>query len=124
MTHPIIEELIRQRSGGEPSKTAAPVRPKSVQARVLLDMLPVVTRANPFKPGDLVEQIGAFSAYTMAEDLVMVTATFEPDLRSAALEGNKTPREDMLILIVVGDDRWAEVCVESWRFQHYSGKVD
>ena len=94
---------------------------KDVQARVLIDLLAVVTQPNPFKVGDMVEQIPAFQRYTFPSDgkLAIVSGIgLEPDKES---DGSVT-RTDMRILLQA-DATWVEFTVESWRFQKYEGSV-
>ena len=100
-----------------------PLKTRPMQARILLDMLGEIRRPNPFKAGDLVEQIKAYDAYRYPEQgkLGMVTANFTQGEFKSNTKHNQ--REDMAILCEV-DDRWVEFTVESWRFQKYKGPVE
>lgn len=111
-----------------PEAAQPPAKDKSIQARVLVDMVPVITRLNPFKVGDLVDVVAAYSAYSFVPGTIaIVTTVWEPDIIANAKDDNRTPREDMLVAGVAyrndGGACWQEVAVESWRFQKYDGPI-
>lgn len=112
----------------ERSKRSSVVRPKDVQARVILDMLSVVHRPNPFKVGDLVEQVPEFSRYVTPDrdGLALVTAVLpEQSIRESKGDGSPCSRDDIVVLVRAGrnSEEWVEYPVESWRFRLYLGDV-
>lgn len=103
-----------------------------MQARVLIDMLPCLQRANPFEVGELVVQAKEFQAYNYPEPetgVAIVSSRLAPDFKKYAVsESNNTlPRQDMVILALArhpdGRQRWMEYAVESWRFRKYEGPI-
>ena len=110
------EEQAKQTEAKRPAQTRA------MQARVLIDLLPEVLAANPFKIGDLVEQKPTYSLYKWPAEgaIAIVSAT---DVVSRKDRGNRFEREDIVVLCNV-EDEWLEFAVESWRFQKYDGPIE
>ena len=100
-----------------------------ILARVMVDMLPIVTRPNPFKVGDVVQLQPERSIYKYptekAHRMGIVSRVFPPK----ELEGlehtsnlNAWHANDICIL-TNPDDGWIELIVDSWRFEKYTGEI-
>lgn len=121
----LIATIMNARDDREESEPPKPaLLEKSVQARVLLDLLPDVLRKNPFEVGQLLEARENYSHYRWPKkgELAIVTALLEQTIRTPK-DGNGIDREDIVILCLV-HGRWVEYAVESWRFQPYAGPVE
>lgn len=116
-----IRQMLLEHLGQGDEAPKSPVRPKPIQARVLLDILPDVLAINPYKVGDLVEQRPNTIMYNWPADghLAIVTHL----ITDAPRNGKRFERDDMVILCNV-DDKWLEFSVESWRFRKYEGAVE
>ena len=111
----MVRDILDQKKEAE-----APKRPIAVQARVMKDMLPIVTRPCPFQVGDLITQIKTFEKYQLP-DVVLVTEV-GPQPRGRA--DNAVERLDIKILTTCsGGEHWTEYAVESWRFDKYTGEI-
>lgn len=94
----------------------------ALEARVVLDLVPVVTRNCPFKVGDLLVQEKAYSTYTFNRRPVVVTHVFEDALIGRTVETNDM-RNDILILVRMPTGNLQEFAVQSWRFEKYTGQI-
>lgn len=122
MVKRIVREMAR-----EANSQATPPKPKPIQARVLKDMLFEVSRACPFKPGDLVEQVPAYSRYKWPADDCLALVTDVGPFHVEADVGDPVDQSDMRILVSsdTPDGRaWAQFNVESWRFRKYEGEIE
>lgn len=119
MAHPAHEILAKVLADGirEASERSNSAQPKDVQARVLLDMLPAVTRPNPFKVGDLVEQTEAYARYKSG---LAIVSAIGPE--NDTEQDGSVARMDMRVLTFV-NNTWVEFPVESWRFHKYEGPI-
>jgi len=120
-------DALKQIMAAQAPQPSAP-KDKPIQARVLLDMLPLIHRINPFEPGNLVEQVKSRAAYNYPDDTVfLVTHVFQPEVSVQARAHNNTPREDMLVAVISpcgSSGHWHEWAVESWRFERYAGPIE
>ena len=113
-----LEALLEVAKEAHDEERAAPMS-LDIQARVMVDTLAKIRRANPFKPGDLVTQSKNVSRYAFPEagddHLAIVVETFEPRL-------DGTVMLDMMIA-VMAKGSGAIFEVESWRFEKYDGPI-
>jgi hypothetical protein len=98
--------------------------PPERQARVLMDILPCVSRRNPFKVGDLLVQTKNYRAYQGLENaLCIVTEIIHsppPQHKSGIYN-----RWDIIVAYHHQEcSTWVEAMVESWRFERYDGPVE
>lgn len=95
--------------------------PDDVEARVLLDMLPIVTARCPFVVGDFVRQQNCYETYRFHDAVCIVTHVYGvPDLRHDT--ETVELRNDMIVLVRI-EDTLREIAVQSWRFRKYEGPV-
>jgi len=117
----VIASLLHEHQG---EKAEARQLAKDIQARVLVDMLPTVVQACPFKVGDVVQQrANGCAVYAMgAGQLGIVSHVFDQQLLAAGEKGMNL-RDDMMILLQADGELWVEMCVSSWRFEKYAGEI-
>lgn len=119
----LMREITRELNKATESDEKTRSSPQTdIEARVLSDLLPLVTRQCPFKVGDLVVQRKEHGAYKIPTSVAIVTHLLDMphlDPEAPAVE----VRNDMMVLFRTERDDVVEIVVQSWRFDAYTGSI-
>ena len=95
----------------------------ALESRVLMDLVPMVTRPCPFKVGDLVVQMKGFDEFNFGRRPCAVTHVFDKPHFDPAIDNPAEQRNDILIIVRTSDGTVRELAAMSWRFEKYTGQI-